>query len=214
MNDNTPMRRFNPSRLAAVLPLATGAGLLGFLIARVSLWLGFGLVVLIGLGLVIGVWRRANPAARADLLARARAGVFAGLIATACYDASRYVLVTVFESSVWPFAAFPAFGGLLLGPAEPYDARLIAGTVFHVVNGVGFTLAYALFVRRPRVLTGVLWALGLEALMLTLYPTWLDIKAIGEFTQMSMLGHVVYGIVLGALTRRWVPRPAEGGKPV
>ncbi len=206
------MHRIDPRRLAAVLPLATGAGLLGFLIARVSLWLGFALVALIGVGLVIGVWRRASPAGRADLLARARAGLFAGLIATACYDASRYVLVTAFESSVWPFAAFPAFGGLLIGPAEPYDARLLAGTVFHILNGVGFSLAYALFVRRPRILTGVIWALVLEALMLTLYPTWLDIKAIGEFTQMSMLGHVVYGIVLGALSRRWVPRPAEGGK--
>ncbi|MEO6060373.1 MAG: DUF6789 family protein [Thermoflexales bacterium] len=203
------MHRIDARRLAAVLPLATGAGLLGFLLARVSLWLGFAVVGLIGIGLVIGVWRRANPAARADLLARARAGLFAGLIATACYDVARYVLVTAFESSVWPFAAFPAFGGLLMGPAEPYDARLIAGIAFHIVNGVGFTLAYALFVRRPRILTGVLWALVLEALMLTLYPTWLDIKAIGEFTQMSMFGHVVYGIVLGALTRRWVPRPAE-----
>ncbi len=48
MGDNRPMRRFNPLRLAAVLPLATGAGLLGFLVASVSLWLGFGLVVLIG----------------------------------------------------------------------------------------------------------------------------------------------------------------------
>jgi hypothetical protein len=195
----------------AVLPLATGAGLLGFLTARVSLWLGFVLISLIGVGLVIGVWRRSGPAARADLLARARAGLFAGLIATACYDVSRYLLVTTFESSVWPFAAFPAFGGLLIGPAEPYDARLLAGTIFHIFNGVGFTIAYALFVRRPRILTGVLWALGLEALMLTLYPTWLDIRAIGEFTQMSMFGHVVYGIVLGALTRRWAPRPAEGG---
>ncbi len=206
------MRRIDPRRLAAVLPLATGAGLLGFLIARVSLWLGFAGVGLIGIGLVIGVWRRASPAGRADLLARARAGLVAGLIATACYDASRYVLVTAFESSVWPFAAFPAFGGLLSGAAEPFDTRLLAGTVFHILNGVGFSLAYALFVRRPRILTGVIWALVLEALMLTLYPTWLDIKAIGEFTQMSMLGHVVYGIVLGALSRRWVPRPAEGGK--
>jgi hypothetical protein len=205
------MRRIDPRRLAAVLPLATGAGLLGFLIARVSLWLGFVLIGLIGVGLVIGVWRRSGPAARANLLARARAGLFAGLIATACYDVSRYLLVTTFESSVWPFAAFPAFGGLLIGPTEPYDARLLAGTIFHIFNGVGFTVAYALFVRRPRILTGVLWALGLEALMLTLYPTWLDIKAIGEFTQMSMFGHVVYGIVLGALTRRWAPRPAEGG---
>ena len=205
------MHRIDPRRLVAVLPLATGAGLLGFLIARASLWLGFVLIGLIGVGLVIGVWRRSGAAARADLRARARAGLFAGLIATACYDVSRYLLVTAFESSVWPFAAFPAFGGLLIGPAEPYDARLLAGTIFHIVNGVGFTLAYALFVRRPRILTGVLWALGLEALMLTLYPTWLDIKAIGEFTQMSMFGHVVYGIVLGALTRRWAPRPAEGG---
>ena len=205
------MRRFNRLRLLAVLPLATGAGLLGFLLARVSLWLGFGLVIVIGGALAIGLWRKANPAQRADLRARLRAGLLAGAIATACYDAARFTLVTLFESPVRPFEAIPAFGGLLLGAGEPLDARIIAGVLFHIANGVGFGLAYVFFVRRPRVLTGIVWALILEAMMLTLYPTWLDIKAFGEFTQISMLGHVVYGLALGLLARRWVPRPAERG---
>ena len=193
-------------RLVALLPLATGAGLLGFLIARVSLWVGFAMVTALGVALVAVVWRGANRAQRTTILLRARAGVIAGLLATAAYDGSRYVLVKLFESPVWPFEALPAFGGLLLGADAPYEPRLIAGTLYHVINGVGFAMAYALFSKRPRVVTGLVWALVLELFMVTLYPTWINLKALDEFVRISALGHVVYGSVLGVVTRRLVSR--------
>ena len=193
-------------RLVALLPLATGAGLLGFLIARASLWVGFAVVAMLGSGVVAVVWRGANEAQRALLLRRVRAGAIAGVCATAAYDASRYVLVTLFESPVWPFEAFPAFGGLLLGASAPYEPRLIAGAVYHVINGVGFAIAYALFSKRPRVLTGLIWALVLELFMVTLYPTWLNLKALDEFARISALGHMAYGAVLGLVTRRLSPQ--------
>jgi len=47
--------------------------------------------------------------------------------------------------------------------------------------------------------------------MLGLYPGWLHIKAYGEFAQMSMVGHVVYGSVLGVLARRLSRTWALGG---
>ncbi len=204
----------NPShrlRLIALLPLATGAGLLGFLIARISIWIGFGLVAVLGLAVIAAVWRSATTVQRATILRRARAGLIAGIAATAAYDLSRFILVTVFESPVWPFEALPAFGGLLLGADAGFNTRLFAGSIYHVINGVGFGIAYALFSRRPRILTGLVWALVLELFMVTLYPTWINLKALDEFVRISAFGHVVYGVVLGLLTRRFsFSDPSEG----
>ena len=38
--------------------------------------------------------------------------------------------------------------------------------------------------------------------MLSIYPGWLHPRAFGEFVSVSMLGHVVYGSVLGITARR------------
>jgi hypothetical protein len=54
---------------------------------------------------------------------------------------------------------------------------------------------------------GVAWGLFLELFQLTLYPGWLDIRLYREFAMISSLGHVVYGLVLGAGTRRLLARP-------
>jgi hypothetical protein len=70
------------------------------------------------------------------------------------------------------------------------------------VNGVGLGVAYALVVKRPGPISGVLWGLGLELVMALLYPSWLRIRALEEFLTISIFGHVVYGFTLGMLGRR------------
>ena len=67
--------------------------------------------------------------------------------------------------------------------------------------------AGSVVVKRPHPVTGVLWALGLEAAMALLYPSFLIIKQYGEFLTMSVLGHVCYGLVIGAWARH---RLADG----
>jgi len=42
---------------------------------------------------------------------------------------------------------------------------------------------------------------------------WLNIKLSGEFVQFSVLGHVVYGGVLGGLCRRALLRPVVVSSP-
>ena len=38
--------------------------------------------------------------------------------------------------------------------------------------------------------------------MLSIYPRWLDLKAVmAEFTMVSMSGHIVYGSVLGRISQ-------------
>jgi hypothetical protein len=45
--------------------------------------------------------------------------------------------------------------------------------------------------------------------MATLYPSWLRIQQFGEFLQVSALGHVVYGSVLGLVAAAGVARFAS-----
>jgi len=55
---------------------------------------------------------------------------------------------------------------------------------------MGFALAFAVLAGdRSGVPLGLIWAFVLEALMLTFYPGWLDIRAIHEFATVSILGH-------------------------
>jgi hypothetical protein len=45
--------------------------------------------------------------------------------------------------------------------------------------------------------------------MALLYPSWLRIIALGEFLEVSAIGHVVYGTVLGLSVGRLLRRPCR-----
>jgi hypothetical protein len=46
----------------------------------------------------------------------------------------------------------------------------------------------------------------LELAMVTVYPGWLDVKALNELISVSVVGHIVYGVVLGYTARKLVMR--------
>jgi len=75
---------------------------------------------------------------------------------------------------------------------------------YHVCNGTFFGVAYTLVFRRPTWWTGALWGIGLELCMATLYPSWLRIVMLREFLEVSAIGHVVYGSVLGLVAAKGV----------
>jgi hypothetical protein len=185
-----------------LLPLTSGAALLAYT------WLGLPILpltfALVAFGIVIWsiVIGRLDAAGRADLRAVATTGTIAGIAATLAYDLTRFGLVSLFEWSVQPFGAFPRFGEAILGPGAPLPWLLVAGTAFHLTNGIAFGIAYVIFVARPGIRTGILWALILEALMLLVYPQFLGINLPGEFLPMSLLGHLAYGSALGIVARR------------
>lgn len=197
-------------RITGAGGLMSGAALVTHIVGGVSLRAALvtaALIVALGLGLAL---RRAHPAQRRRLGRAALAGAGAGLVATLAYDASRAAL-SVFDPSPYnPFEALRAFGVLLAGPSAPSAAILASGIAFHLLNGSAFGLAFGLLLGRRGLPAGVAWGLGLELFQLTLYPGWLDIRAYREFVQISATGHLVYGGVLGSISRRWIGS-LEGG---
>jgi hypothetical protein len=183
---------------------ASGGALAIHIMGRVSL-LGALAILLLGGGVLASVVLRSLPPyARTLLRQRAFAGLKAGLVAIVAYDITRYGIVAVLDLSFRPFHVFEIFGQLLLGENAPAAMALAAGTAYHFINGIGFGVAYLVFVRRPRVWNGIAWAMVLEVSMILLYPSWLRLEQVGELATVSVLGHVAYGTALALVGRRLV----------
>lgn len=208
LNLKEQMRRFTKEQrywlLLAVLPLATGAALIVYVFAHISLGLALLAAAIIVAAVGIFTWRNLTPPARTEIVRRMRTGLLAGFAATICYDLIRWILVTVFHFTFWPFDIFPIFGRAIAGPQTAFDTAYTIGILYHYANGVLFAVAYAILLARRGWWTGILWALGLEACMLSIYPGWLHIQAFNEFLSISMLGHIVYGAVLGGVSHWWL----------
>jgi hypothetical protein len=138
----------------------------------------------------------------ASLRRRVLAGLWSGCAAIAAYDITRLAYVGSSGSTVRPFHALTLFGVGLIGPEAPTWMHVIAGTVFHLLNGITFAVAFSVWFGGRGPLWGIGWALALELCMLLLYPRWFRIPAMGEFTVMSLLGHISYGTTLGIVDRR------------
>jgi hypothetical protein len=192
------------------LPLASGAALVVHILAHISLGLALlaagAIVVIVG-----GIsWKRLTPAARAIVSQRIKVGLLAGVMATLAYDFSRWLVVTLFHATFYPFDVFPIFGYAIAGPNTPHDIATVIGTLYHYTNGLLFAVAYAILFAPRGWWAGILWALVLEALMLAIYPGWLHPRAFNEFVSISMVGHVAYGSVLGSFSRqglKWLKKP-------
>jgi hypothetical protein len=186
---------------AALRVLLAGCGLVTGISLVVAVLGGFALLGVLAVMAPLAVAAagisvaRMPPLLRTAVLARVRAGLVAGVAATAAYDASRWLLAPIL--GVNPWAALPVFGvGLGAGQAEGWAAFAL-GMLFHAINGVAFATAYAVLIPRSGVVAGIAWGMGLELAMLAIYPGWLKIDAIAEFGVMSLTGHLCYGAVLG-----------------
>lgn len=199
-------------RVLVLLPAAGGAGLIMHVLLGVSLALAVASLGLAAAGLWAAVLRYAGPRLRAALRRRAIIGLKAGLLATLAYDLARYGVVSALALSFEPFHVWSIFGQLLVGRNASPTATWAAGAAFHLVNGLGFAVAFALLFRRPTWLLGLAWGLGLELAMALLYPSWLRIVALQEFFTVSALGHFVYGLVLGLSVQRMVGADPRAGR--
>ena len=198
--------RAGPSRIIGMASLGGGAALVVHILSGVSLPLALAAAagLLVGAGLV--VWRRADVDQRRGLTRLAKVGLVSGLVATLVYDLVRTVLSRFDTSPYDPFEALRAFGSAIAGPSASPTAVLVAGTAFHLFNGVAFGVAFCLLFRRGGALRGMAWGAFLEVFQLTLYPGWLDIRAYQEFAQISALSHLAYGATLGWTARTWIGR--------
>jgi hypothetical protein len=203
--------------LIGLAALFSGVALLGNIVAGFSLPLTLGLTTLLLVVALAVIWRRMSGPARVLMTSVAGRGAVIALVAVFAYDGSRAVLAQLDPSPFDPFGVWLIFGQLLVGMGAPHDIALAAGIGFHWLNGVSFGLAYAFVFGRAAVrstrlalLTGVGWGLFLETFQLTLYPGWLFITTYTELVTISFLGHVVYGLTLGALGHRFLPWSVDG----
>lgn len=199
-----------PSRgqaYSAAIFFASGASLVVHILTDALLPAVFG-ATLVG-GAVLLAQATSDPAVRARVVPLLRAGLIGGLVSTFVYDVARFALMEAFDLHIKPFKALPYFGHALIG-AEPHStASWVAGVAFHITNGICFAIGYTVLVGRRNLLWAIGFGLGLEAFMLTLYPDWLQIEAMKEFTQMSVFGHVAYGLSLGLVTNALLDRHAR-----
>jgi len=198
------VRRYSVPFLSLAF-LSTGAALLMYILFRVSL----GLALICSFAFVIAVLARRfyaiDLARRLKLIRQIGSGVLIGLLATAAYDLSRLAIVEIFAMNVWPFEALRFFGHAIAGEGISRSTAIAVGALYHVTNGIFFSVSYCLLLAGRSWIHGVIWALGLEVLMFTIYPTWLNLDAvIKEFTIVSLAGHLAYGSVLGVMARHWI----------
>jgi len=182
--------------------LSSGAALVATITLGWSLALSTAFIAvpaLVAVGALSSTARREQQ----DLfLNRVRTGAVAGVLATAGYDAIRVVLEQAGLAVGKSFLAIPLFGTGLTGlpPSDP--VAVAAGWAFHAVNGVGFATAYTLVAAGKAWWWGIVFALFLEGMMVTLYPGWLRVPLTTEFLTLSVSGHFIYGSILGVLARR------------
>ena len=185
----------------AALFLASGAALLVYILSGISLrWTFAGLGVTATAVGVVAV-RRMVPPRRARFTRRVAVGAIAGFVATLAYDAVRYGLVELAGMTLKPFEAWRLFGVALTDAGQSPAVVFVAGTAFHLCNGIAFGIAYTVAFGQRGPLTGIVWALVLETFMVSVYPGWLGLQALDEFLHVTIAGHIAYGAVLGWLAR-------------
>jgi len=163
------------------------------------------------------------------LLRNVLVGAAAGLLAAFSYDVFRlpFVFARAWHlSTVVPplplFKVFPRFGAMILGepveqPAYSLVAQLV-GWAYHFSNGVTFGVMYLAAIgdaRRRSWLWAVVMAVGLElAMLFTPYPGMFSIKVTPTFVWVTLVAHLIFGVVLGLICRAVMRRMGTGTTPV
>ena len=131
------------------------------------------------------------------------AGTIGGLIGTAGYDLFR---VPFAFAGYRLLAPIDSYGLLLLGAPSSNALTGFAGWAYHVSNGVGFGIAFAVVAMGRRWWWAVLWALVLEtATVLTPFVDTYALRGKWGLIAIAYAAHVFYGVPLG----RWVERADE-----
>lgn len=196
-----PPLSHSSSIILSLSALFSGAALLISIFTQLSLALTLTLLAIFAISIFSLKWIQSNKTERQSIKSKLSTGVIVGILATMAYDTSRWLLVIIGQLDVSPFEAFNLFGKLIIGSQNSATITFIVGLSYHLLNGIAFAIAYCFLLGGRNWKWGILWALGLEAAMLAIYPGWLDLEAVlAEFVAMSILGHVAYGSVLGKLS--------------
>lgn len=135
---------------------------------------------------------------------RTVAGIAFGLLATIAYDLVRPVLVTIFQFHANPYKAMPLFGSRITGRPTDDGIAVLVGWLYHFWNGISFAVMFTLVRPRGGWFIGLLWGLGLQIFTILVYPSFLEARLddVG-FMVTGLVGHSIWGAVLGASLQRW-----------
>src|ERR1051325_5796352 len=124
--------------------LLTGVALLVYILFHVSL--GTALACALVFVVAALTWRLYNihPTQRPVLIRQIGKGLLIGLVAAAAYDLSRLAIVEIFALKVWPFEAFRFFGYAIAGEDISRHLAIAVGALYHLGNGVFFSISYCL----------------------------------------------------------------------
>lgn len=148
----------------------------------------------------ITVWARRS---RQDLLYnRLTVGTVGAVYGLIGYDLSRWLAQTLLPLHFDAFAAFPLFGHLMTGRPTDDGVAIAAGWAYHVTNGWTFGIIYALLAGPARWWWGLVWGATLEAAMMIVYPSLIHPKSISSFVIVSVIGHAVFGALVGITAER------------
>lgn len=142
--------------------------------------------------------RRVDP----DLRRVVRVGAVAGLVGTLAYDLFRVPFV--FGLGMRLLSPIESYGVLLLGAGGSSGLTDVAGWGYHVLNGMAFSVAYAVVLRGRHWGFGVAWALVLESG--AVFSPFASAYALdGKYAAIALayLAHVPYGIAVGVGAQHW-----------
>lgn len=152
--------------------------------------------------------------ALADVSEALRLGAIGGLIGTLGYDAFRIPFEQIGGFRV--LAPIQAYGVLALDTSSSSRWTGFVGWSFHVVNGLGFAIAYAAVARRRHWAWAVAWALLLEtATVVTPFATMFGLRGKWDVIAIAYMAHVPYGLAVGIVCRRadrWLGHLAQLGR--
>ncbi len=198
-------RRWTNRLGIAALGLTSVASLLAWVSGLGPFHVWFGLVTLPGAVALIlaGRWAGSPKGLATDpeLATAIRLGVVAGLIGTLGYDLFRVPFIVF--GGLRLFAPIESYGVLALGADTSSAWTDLAGWAYHVSNGVGFGVAYAVVATRRHWAWGVLWAMVLEsATVLSPFAQAYSLSGKWGIIAIAYAAHVPFGLALGVIVQR------------
>lgn len=194
------------SFLSVLLGLLSVAALLAWVNRRGSFALWFWGVSAPSMALLglIGVvvhrrWRYSR------LAVALRAGVLGGIAGTLACDLFRVPFAALGPRL---FAPIGSYGVLLLGARSSSPWTGLAGWSYHLLNGIGFGVAFAILALGRRWWWGVAWGMVLETATIP-YSWEHGLAGHWRLIGLAYLAHVAYGASLGTIVERARSRPGQ-----
>lgn len=206
----TPAPRARPIDVAVLFCLAGagGAALVAQIMFDLDMTWTAGLIALPGTALCVvaaflGQRRFDRLAIVSDRLV---AGAIWGLAATLVYDVVRPIVVWAFGFDFHPYKAHALFGELITDRPHTTAFAITVGWIYHFWNGISFGTMLALVKPKAGAVVGWAWGLGLQGLMMIVYPNFLQVRLDQpSFMVTTIVGHSAYGLSLGWFLARRGP---------